>query len=156
MKRIAPATLLVLVAIGAGGGYVLQRALAAASLVRVRPEYTLSISLVLIAVLVVMLAVPVWQSTHGEVRRPVDPFRATRVVLFAKASAYLGAGLTGVGGGFLIELLTRPVPAELDSVLRVVAMLASSAILLAAGLVAEHLCTVPPEDDDRAGPTAAG
>ena len=43
---------------------------------------------------------PIWQATHAEVRRPVDPFRATRVVLFAKASAYVGAALLGVGAGF--------------------------------------------------------
>ncbi|WP_294179856.1 DUF3180 domain-containing protein [uncultured Schumannella sp.] len=156
MKRTAPVTLLVLALVAGAGGYLVQRALAAASMVKIRPEYTLSFSLVIIAVLVVLLAVPIWQSTHAEVRRPVDPFRATRVVVFAKASAYLGAGLLGVSAGFLIEVLTRSVAAELDSVLRVAAMLAASALLLAAGLVAEHLCTVPPDsDDDRDGPAPA-
>ncbi len=156
MKRTAPVTLLTLALVAGAGGYLVQRALAAASLVKIRPEYTLSFSLVIIAVLVVLVAVPIWQATHAEVRRPVDPFRATRVVLFAKASAYVGAALLGVGAGFLIEVLTRTVTPELDTVLRVVAMLLASIALLVAGLVAEHLCTVPPDsDEDRDGPAPA-
>lgn len=156
MKRTAPLTLVVLVLVAGVGGYLVQRALAAASLVKIRPEFTLAFSLVIIAVLVVLVSVPIWQSTHGEVRRPVDPFRATRVVVFAKASAYLGAVLLGVSAGFLVEVLSRSVAADIDSVLRVVAMLLASCALLVAGLVAEHLCTVPPDsDDDRDGPAPA-
>lgn len=156
MKRTSTGAVVGLVALGAGGGFLVQIALASASAAKIRPEYTLSFSLALIATLVVVLAIPVWRSTHGDPRRPVDPFRATRVVLLAKASAYLGAGLTGVGVGFLADVLLRPVAANADSVLRVVAMLGASILLLVGGLVAEHLCTVPPDDDDPTGATPAG
>jgi hypothetical protein len=103
---------------------------------------------VLIAVIVVALAVPIRRATRGKVRRRVDPFYATRVVLLAKACAAAGALLTGAAVGMIAELLVRPVSAS-EALWRMLAMLIASVLGLVGGLVAESLCIVPPDDDEN-------
>jgi hypothetical protein len=153
MERTAPTTLFIGAGLGIVVGFVLQVALAGLSLPRLRPEYTLVVTLVLVAVVVVALALPVRRSTRGARRAPVDPFFATRVVVLAKATAITGALLTGAATGLLIDLLARAGTATGDTFLRVVLTLAGSGALVVAGLVAEWMCTVPPVDpDDESGP----
>ena len=156
MKRTKPATLIILVLIGGVAGFLVQLILAAASQPKLRPEYTLAITLLFIAVLIVALAVPVRRATRATVRRHIDPFYATRVVVLAKASSIGGALLTGVAAGFLFELLVRAGSPSTDNFVRALLTLAASVALLAAGLIAEHLCTVPPDDDEHSnGPQGA-
>ncbi|HEY0260882.1 MAG TPA: DUF3180 domain-containing protein, partial [Lacisediminihabitans sp.] len=82
---------------------------------------------------------------------PIDPFYATRVLVLAKASALSGALLTGFGIGITVYLLTRSV-VPVSSVGPAVATIIGSGVLLAGGLVAEHMCTIPPGDDDDDDP----
>lgn len=156
MKRTRPITLIVLVLVGGVVGFLVQLILGSASQPKLRPEYTLAITLIFIAAIVIALAVPVRRATRASVRRHIDPFYATRVVVLAKASALGGALLTGAGAGFLVELVVRAGSPSTDSLLRVLAMLGSAVALLAAGLIAEYLCTVPPSDEKhRNGPHGA-
>jgi len=150
MKRTSPALLLALALFGGVAGFGAQTVLAAMSLAKLRPEYTLALSLVAITALVIVLAVPVRRATRGRLGRRIDPFYATRVVLLAKACSIVGALLAGGGVGLLADLLLRGVPSG-DLLARILVSLAGSAVLLAGGLVAEFLCRVPPrdEDDDR-------
>lgn len=148
MRRTGILPVIALIVIGAVGGFLLQSALAGMSVARIRPEYTLSFSIMLIAIVVLLLAVPIWRATHRRSTVPVDPFRATRTVLLAKAAVYLGAMLSGVGAGFVLDVLLRPVVPGPDALLRCLVMLVVSVLLLVAGLVAEHLCTVPPDDSE--------
>jgi hypothetical protein len=154
MKHTRPSTLIVLAFLGGLGGYFVQLALASTSQAKLRPEYTLAITLLFIAVLVIALAVPIRRATRSKVRRHIDPFYATRVVVLAKASSLGGALLAGVATGFLIELLTRSGTPTTDSFARALTTLGASVALLIAGLVAERLCTVPPDDDKPAGGSA--
>ena len=147
MKRTNPGLLVALVLFGAAVGFALQTALAAMSLAKLRPEYTLAVSLLLIGLLVVALAIPVRRAVRGANRHPVDPFYATRVVVLAQACEIGGALLAGLALGFLLDLLLRGSPAP-DSLLRTLASLGGAAILLAGGIVAEYLCRVPPRNDD--------
>lgn len=147
MKRTRVATLVALGAIGAGGGFVLQFALAAAGFPKFRPEYTMALSLLFIAGIVIALAVPIRKATRGKARTRIDPFHATRVVLLAKASSLAGALLTGVGIGLLAELLIRSGGLNSDSLLRSLAALGGAIAVLVAGLVGEWLCTVPPSEE---------
>jgi hypothetical protein len=128
--------------------FVIQIALANASQPKLRPEYTLAATLVLLAVVVIGLAIPVRRSTREGSRHRVDPFYATRVVILGKASALAGALLSGAGLGFLLELFVRSGMPSGDAYLRAGLGLAASVTLLVAGLVAEWLCTVPPDDGD--------
>jgi len=146
MKRTSPGSVVLAGVVGAVLGFTLQAVLAAMSVPKVRPEYTVSLSLALLAVIVIALAVPIRRATHATPPRRVDPFHATRVVMLAKASSLVGAFLGGAAVGFLVDLLARPVDVAADLVLRVVAALVAAAILLVAGLVAEFLCRVPPDD----------
>lgn len=139
--------LVVLAAAGAVVGFLAQRALGAVGVQKLLPEFTLAITLVLIAVIVVALAVPVRRATRDAGRR-VDPFYATRVVLLAKACSVAGALLAGAAAGMVIELLARPVSVS-EGLWRMSAMLVAAIVVLVAGLVAEALCVVPPDDDEN-------
>lgn len=149
MTRTKASTLVILAAIAAGAGFLVQVALASGGLQRYRPEYALALSLLFLAGIVIALAVPIRRATRGTTRTRIDPFHATRVVLFAKASSIAGALLTGAAAGLLAEVLVRSGGVNTDSLLRTLAVLVGSIALLVAGLVGEWLCTVPPSDDDR-------
>ena len=155
MTRTKASTLVILAAIAAGAGFLMQIALASGGLQRYRPEYALALSLIFLAGIVIALAVPIRRATRATVRTRIDPFHATRVVLFAKASSIAGALLTGAAAGLLAEVLVRGGGVNTDSLLRTLAVLVGAVALLVAGLVGEWLCTVPPSDDDRE-PDAAG
>lgn len=158
MTRTRPVTLIVLAILGAGAGILLQAVLAALGQPKLRPEYTLAVTLVFVAAAAVALAVPVRRATRGNPAHRVDPFYATRVVVLAKASALGGALLSGVGLGLVVELLLRSggAVAAADAYLRVFSVLGGGVALLIGGLVAELLCTVPKDggDDPDAGPPA--
>jgi membrane protease YdiL (CAAX protease family) len=154
VTRTRASTLVILAAIGAGVGFLLQVLLASGGMQRYRPELALALSLLFLAGIVIALAVPIRRATRGKVRTRIDPFHATRVVLFAKASSIAGALLTGGAAGLLAEVLVRSGGINTDSLLRTIAVLAGAVALLVAGLVGEWLCTVPPGEDDRDGDPA--
>ncbi|HWH25685.1 MAG TPA: DUF3180 domain-containing protein [Pseudolysinimonas sp.] len=148
MKRSRPGPLIGVGVFGVVGGILVQMLLAAASLAKLRPEYSLAITLVFIAGFVIVLALPIRRAVRGA--GPVDPFYATRVVVLAKASSLCGALLSGGAAGFVLELVWRSGSPGIDSYLRDFAMLGGAVILLVAGLVAEFFCAVPPRDDSEA------
>lgn len=152
MKRTGPGTLIGLVAVGAVAGFLLQVALAAASQPKLRPDYLLPLTLVVVGITVVILAVPVRRATRVGATTTIDPFYATRVVVLAKASALSGALMTGVALGLVVEVITRSGGPLADSYLRMFLTLGGAVVLLIGGLVAEFLCRVPPRDDDELGP----
>ena len=156
MTRTKPATLIVAAIVGIGAGLVLQTLLASMSQPKLRPEYTLAVTVVLIGVAAIVLALPVRRATRGNPAHRVDPFYATRVVVLAKASAIAGALLSGLGAGLLLELVVRSGEPGADMFLRAASVAGGGVLLLIAGLVAEWLCTVPKgaDDDPGTGPTA--
>ena len=152
MNRTRPSTLTALVAIGAVVGFLLQVALAAASQPKLRPDYLLPLTLLVIGATVVVLAVPVRRATRGNPAHRVDPFYATRVVALAKAAALAGALIGGIGVGLVFELVVRSGAPGPDAYLRVFSVLGGGIALLAGGLVAEWFCTVPKHHDDDPDP----
>ncbi|TDN90780.1 DUF3180 domain-containing protein [Microbacterium sp. BK668] len=149
MKRTGPGVLVVAVAIGLAAGFLVDQLLTAAGRPTFIPSVTLPILLVLLGVFVVLLAVPIRRATRGTAGTPVNPFRALRIAMLAKASSIVGAVFAGFGGGLTIFLLTRPVTPSVGSWGAVLATIASGALLVAAGLIAEHLCTIRKDDDDE-------
>lgn len=152
MTRTGPTPLILLAVLGTVIGFLLQIGLAAASLPKLRVEYTFAITIGLIALVIVVLAVPVYRATHGPLRQPIDSFYATRVLALAKASSLAGALLVGLGLGLALDLLIRSSTTTGDLVARDLASLGAAILLLVAGLVAEFLCRVPPQDDDEDHP----
>ncbi|PPG48877.1 DUF3180 domain-containing protein [Rathayibacter sp. AY2B3] len=147
MRRTRTSTLLGLGLAGAVAGFLLDLAIAAAGRPVLIPPLTVPLTLIVVAALVLGFAIPIHRATKGTLRRRIDPFRAMRVVVLAKASSHVGALLLGASGGILVYLLSRAIP-SLGSVWQDVATIVGALVLLVAGLVAEHLCTIPPSDDD--------
>lgn len=156
MKRTNVTTLVLLALIGGIGGGFLETALAASGRPIVLPPLTLGLALLAIGIMVVVLALPIRRLTRGKATQPIDPFYSTRVLVLAKASALSGSLVTGFGVGVLIYLLSRSVVPGVGSVAQAVATIVGAACLLAGGLIAEHMCTIPPDDtDDDQGNRAA-
>lgn len=106
--------------------------------------------MLVIAAVVLRMGWAVRQFLQG--RRPdLDPLRAARTVVLAKASCYTGASLLG---WYLAQVLLVVGDLGIDSqrdraVAAGVAAL-GAAVLAVVGLVVEHLCRVPPPSDDAA------
>ncbi|GAB3609364.1 MULTISPECIES: DUF3180 domain-containing protein [Humibacter] len=150
MRRTGPAALIALGLIGVGIGYLLEIALVAAGAAMLIPPISLSITLVAIGVIVVLLAIPIRRAVRSKVKVHVDPFRAMRIAVLAKACSLVGGLLTGTGIGVVVYVLTRPVPPTSDSVWLSVVAAVSAIILLVGGLIAEYFCTLPPPKDEKA------
>jgi len=155
MKRTGAGILTVAAVLGGAFGFVLDRGLEAMG----RPTFTPALSLptlfVLLGAIVVVLAVPVFRASRGRSGQRVDPFRALRIAMLAKASSLVGAAGTGFGVGLLLFVLTRPTTPSLGSMGPIIATAVCAAVLVVAGLVAEHLCTIRKDDDDE-HPGASG
>ncbi len=147
MKRVNISTLILLAALGGVTGAFLETALAAGGRPIVLPPLTLAVALLAIGVIVILLAVPIRRLTTGKSKEQIDPYYATRVLMLAKASALSGSLLTGFGVGITIFLLTRSVLPGVGSVGLALSTLLGAGALLVAGLIAEHMCTIPPSDD---------
>ncbi len=148
MKRTRVTTLVALAVAGAAVGALGELALVASGRPIVNLPITLAIALAVIGGIVVSLAVPILRMTRASSAPRVDPFYATRILMLAKACAVTGSLIVGVGLGVLAYLLTRSV-VGVGSVTQTVAAIAGAGVLLAGGLVAEHMCRVPPGDDEN-------
>ena len=148
MTRTRPSMLLLLALLGGGAGWFLETVLVSAGSPAFIPPYTLAVALALIGVIVVVIARPVYRAVRRTATTRVDPFYATRVVVLAKASSLTGAIFAGMALGVLLFLLTRSVVPAGGTIAMTVVTVAGALILLAGGLIAEKMCTLPPDDDD--------
>ena len=157
MKRTGVGVLLAAGIIGVVLGFGVDQLLTAAGRPTFTPSPLLPILLLMLAASVVLLAWPIRRATAGTGTAPVDPFRAVRVAMLAKASSIAGAVLGGGGIGLASFLATRPVPPSLGSMSATIAAAAGGLVLVACGLIAEHLCTIgKDDDDDHPGPADPG
>jgi hypothetical protein len=149
VKRTSAGMLVVAAVIGIGVGFLIDQVLTATGRPTFTPAVTLPILLVLLGAVVVALAVPIRRAIHGKSGQPVNPFRAVRIAMLAKASSIVGAAVGGIGVGLALFLVTRPVTPSLGSMGTILATAAAGALLIGAGLVAEHLCIIRKDDDDE-------
>ncbi|WP_051191742.1 DUF3180 domain-containing protein [Microbacterium luticocti] len=156
MTRTHPVSLVVAAVLGGGAGYLLDQLLTAAGRATFTPMVSLPIMLVVLGVLVVALAIPIRRATQGRSHAAVNPFRAVRIAMLAKASSLLGAVFGGVGIGLILFLFSRPAEPSIGSLSAQIATVVCAALLVAAGLIAEHLCTIRKDDDDEHPGGAAG
>lgn len=164
MKRTSALSLVVAALLGGGFGFLIDHALTMSGRATFTPAVGLPILLVLLGALCVALAWPVRRSQRSATAPRVDPFRAVRIAILAKASSIVGAASGGAAAGMLLYVSTRPVAPALGSVTTIVAAVGAGAVLVVAALVAEHFCSLPPDDGakdhderqpDDAGPGAA-
>jgi hypothetical protein len=132
-------------------GYLLELLLQSLGFHLVLPPYSLSLTLGAIAFAAVALAIPIRRRVTGKRKEPLSPFYAVRVAVLGKSSTLVGALLLGLGIGITIFVVTRPNAPGWDLIGPGVAQIVGSALLLAAGIITEHLCTLPPDDDDKEG-----
>jgi hypothetical protein len=155
VKRTRASTLLAFGLVGLAVGYLVELALVAGGSTALVPPISLAITLVGIGVIVVLVAWPIRQAVRGDGTRRVDPFRAARIAVLAKASSITGALVLGVGVGIGVFLLTRSVLPPTATIWTALATAIGAALLLTGGLVAEHFCTLPPDDPEEEGPAHA-
>lgn len=153
MTRSRPSILILLAILGGGIAWLIETALVTNSMPMIIPPVTLAVALGLIGLIVIGIAVPVYRVVTRTAKSPIDPFYATRVVLLAKASSITGALLGGAALAVVFFVLSRPVMAGVGSISLSVVSAAGALILLIGGLVAEKMCTLPPEDEDTPGTT---
>jgi len=156
MKKIHPLVIVVLAVAGAALGWLLEVALVAGGRSMIVTPITFAAVLIVIAVAVVAVAIPVRRVAKGAFDaqgRParVDPFYATRVLALAKSAILVGAILAGGTLAMLAYFFSRPVVNGSSALPAILGFVASVAVL-AAGIVAEEMCRIPPKDrnDDAA------
>jgi hypothetical protein len=156
MKRTHPVSLVVAAVLGGGAGYLLDQLLTAAGRSTFTPMASLPVMLVVLGAIVVALAIPIHRATHGRSSQRVNPFRAVRIAMLAKASSLVGAVFGGVGLGLILFVLSRPSDPSVGSMGAQIATVVCAAVLVAAALIAEHLCTIRKDDDDEHPGDGAG
>ncbi|MET4098421.1 hypothetical protein ABIB37_000658 [Agrococcus sp. UYP10] len=152
MRRTSATALILSAVVAAALAWMVEAMLVMSGRPAVVPTVTLGIALALLGGVLLLLAWPVRQAARG--KRRVDYRHATSVLGFAKANAVVGALLTGAALGALAFFATRAVVAG-DAVLAVTVIAVGAAIELGAGLLAEHWCVLPPDDEDDAAVTGS-
>ncbi|MFD4421865.1 DUF3180 domain-containing protein [Agromyces sp. NPDC058484] len=146
MKRTHASSIVAFALAGFVAGYLGDLAAVSAGGKAIVPPLSLPVTLVGVAVIVVALAWPVRRAVKGKTTKHLDPFRAMRTAVLAKACSLSGALVFGFGLGITMFLLTRSiVPA---TVWLALATAIGAGLLLAGGLIAERFCTLPPDDTE--------
>ncbi len=146
MKRTRPTVLLGLALAAGVAAYLLEllgQSLGANVIV---PPLSLTLTLVAIGIAVILLAIPVRRSVTGKRKARLDPFYALRVAVFAKASSLAGSLFAGAAVGIVLFLFGRPITPSVTMSTVAISEIVAGVFLVAAGLIAEHLCVLPPDD----------
>jgi len=147
VKRTSATALILTAVVAAALAWMLEAMLVMSGRPALVPTVTLGIALALLGGVLLLLAWPVRQAARG--KRRIDYRHATSVLGFAKANAVVGALLAGAALGALGFFSTRAVVAG-DAVLALAVIVGGAAVELAAGIIAEHWCVLPPDDEDDA------
>ena len=116
-----------------------------------------AIAAVLLATALSLRARLVAQRERRPGARGVEPLMAARAVVFAQASALVGALVAGVYGGTCVYLLLNrlEVPARRDQAIYAGLAVVAAVAVVAAALFLQHVCRLPEdEEDDPAAPLA--
>lgn len=105
----------------------------------------------LLAVAVFVAGWPVRRWTRGLRTEPLDPLRAARTVVLAKAAQYAGSLLTGwYVGQVLVILPSVDVEPRRDLLVRGLASAAAAVLVWVVGWLVERFCRVDRRDEDDA------
>ena len=98
------------------------------------------------------MGIPIKKWNEGDRSRVLDPLKAARVAIMAKAAALAGASLTGWYAGSAVYLLTTAGGARSSTGAGMLLAVASAAVLMIVGLVVESYCQLPPDDPEGTEP----
>lgn len=186
MSRTNPLLLVLMALAGGVAAWALEVQLVSGSAAAFAPSPVFGITLVLIAIAVLAVAWPVRRYTASlhagrkarmradraesgaaereaaeaaereAAERRVNPFRAVYALALAKASSLAGSIFAGAALGAAAFLVTRTVIG--DGLAAALFAAAAALVLVAAGLVAESWCALPPDEGEsgREPSAAAG
>ena len=107
------------------------------------------VGMLVIAAAVLVVGWPVRRWNNGERDRRLDPLRAARTAVLAKASSHSGALLAGwYAGQALVVVPDLAIEPRRDRLVLAVLAVLAAAVMVAAGLVAERWCRLPDDDED--------
>ena len=149
MKRTHASSVIAFILAGIVIGYLADLATVSSGAKAIVPPLSLPITLTGVAVLVVALAWPIRRAVRRKATKHLDPFRAMRTAVLAKACSLSGALVFGFGLGITLFLITRSVVPAAGTVWLALGTAIGAGLLLAGGLIAEHFCTLPPDDTEH-------
>lgn len=118
-------------------------------------SYAAAVAIAVVAAVVVVLGREVRRSVRGERRPPMNPLGAARIAVLAKAAVYGGAVLAGWYVALGLSVADDAAGVRRERLLTAGAAAIASALLVAAGLLAQRWCRLP-DDDDLGGPGGPG
>ncbi|MGV8977873.1 MAG: DUF3180 domain-containing protein [Cellulomonas sp.] len=150
MHRTRSQTLVVIAVFVALAGWLLFRALASRGVVPPAVPWLVVAVEVVIATIVLAMGWSVRQYLKGN-KPDLDPIRAARTAVLAKASCYTGAVLAGWYGAQVLTVLgDLDVASQRTRAAAAGVAVAGALVMAAVGLVVEWFCRVPPPDDGAA------
>lgn len=149
VDRTPPLTVIAYAVIGVGAGLLLQVFLSSRGYAAFIPPLSLPVTLAVIGGAVLVVGLVLRRAVTRETGGNVNPFTAVRILAAARAAQFAGALFGGFGAGLALQLLTRSVPAPTATWLPMVLVFGAGVVLLVCGAIAEFLCRVPPDDEDR-------
>lgn len=103
-----------------------------------------------LALVVVLVGWPVRRYNRGQRDERFDPLRAARAGVLAQAAAVTGAALAGVYAAMALVLApTAPIEPRRADLVRALVAFVAALLLLAAGVVVQRWCRLPPDDDEQ-------
>ncbi|WP_147795452.1 DUF3180 domain-containing protein [Cellulomonas sp. Y8] len=152
MQRTRVRTLVLVAVVAAAVGWLVVSALGSRGVVLPQVPWLMVGVLVLIAAVVLAMGWSVRQYLRG--RHPtLDPMRAARTAVLAKASCYTGALLAGWYAAQVLDVLgDLGIEAQRERALAAGLAVLGALVLAAAGLVVEWICRIPPGDDPEKAP----
>ncbi|MFF1530530.1 DUF3180 domain-containing protein [Cellulomonas sp. NPDC058312] len=150
MQRTRVRTLVLIAVLAAGAGWLLVRVLGSRGLTLPQVPWPMVAVLVLIAAVVLGMGWSVRQYLRGK-HPTLDPVRAARTVVLAKASCYTGALLAGWYAAQVLDVVgDLAIEAQRDRAGSAGLAVVGALLLAATGLVVEWMCRVPPPEDPDA------
>ncbi len=150
MRRTSVRTLLAVVLGVAVVGAVVGRALAAQGVHLPPVAWVEDVAILLLAGVIFWMGWAVRAYQKGD-RPDLDPIRAARTFVLAKAGALTGAILAGRYLATVLGLLgDLDIAALRDRVLAAAVAALCALVLMVVGLVVERFCELPPPDDEDA------
>ncbi|NMR20352.1 DUF3180 domain-containing protein [Cellulomonas fimi] len=153
MQRTRWQTLLLVAVATALGGWIVLKALEGEGIGLPPVPWLVVVVLVVISGIVFRMGWAVRQFLRGK-RPDLDPIRAARTVVLAKASCYTGSLLTGwYAAQVLLVLGDLDLDSQRERAVTAAIAVAGAVLLAVVGLVVEWFCRVPPPTDEGAEPT---
>lgn len=139
---------------GAVIGYVLMLVMSGRGMMAPVLDYSALFSMAAVSVITLILGIRVKLFTAGRTRHRVEPIAAARILVLAQAGAYAGAVIAGWHLSLMAALLGASGPSPTAT--RAVVLAGAGVLMVVIGFIVQHLCKLPPQDDDEDADGAQG